>query len=170
MKPPVRSIHDPLLPGAALMILPAGMLVRWPARRARPALGSAFEGVTIDVNPEQLPTVQTLLFSEDALDLDTLAFDDPKAYQLCADYANQPCPMSSVAVIHDRGQAGSRLSDAEDSCLVTQDPPPTDTGGPYLVTIRPASRPACADDFAVQLSVNDVGQLTAVNLLLGTVE
>lgn len=67
MKPPVRSIHDPLLPGAALMILPAGMLVRWPARRARPALGSAFEGVTIDVNPEQLPTVQTLLFSEDAL-------------------------------------------------------------------------------------------------------
>ena len=67
MKPPVRSIHNPLLPGPPLMILPEGTLVRWPVRLARPALGTAFEGVTIEAKPDQLAMLETLLFSEDAL-------------------------------------------------------------------------------------------------------
>lgn len=67
MKQLVRSIHDPLLPGAPLLLLPTGVLVRWPARRTRPAIGSTFEGATMEIVPEQLATLQTLLFSEDPL-------------------------------------------------------------------------------------------------------
>lgn len=67
MKRLVRSIHDPLLPGAPLLLLPTGVLVRWPARCARPAPGSAFEGTAIDVDTAQLPILRTLLFSEDSL-------------------------------------------------------------------------------------------------------
>jgi hypothetical protein len=45
---------------------------------------------------------------------------------------------------------------------------PSDTGGPHQVTILPAAGVPCQDDFVVQLFIDDVGQLAAVNLLLGS--
>lgn len=60
----VRQIHNPVLPGQALLLQPEGLLVRWPARTPLPAIGDAFTGRVIDVPPELAETVQTLLFGQ----------------------------------------------------------------------------------------------------------
>ena len=92
---------------------------------------------------------------------------NPDAYELCGSYAGHDCPMSALTVVRAYGPTGTRLGDVTDSCLVRRGPTPHDTGGTHVVTLRPATRVPCRKDFAVQLSVNDVGQITAVNLLLG---
>jgi len=60
--PIVRRIHNPVLPGASLLLLREGLLVRWPARTPLPAIGDPFTGRVVDVPPELADTVQTLLF------------------------------------------------------------------------------------------------------------
>ncbi len=89
------------------------------------------------------------------------------AWGMCANYADRSCPMSPVDVIAERGPNATTISREEDACLVTRAPSPTDTGSDYSVTIRP-KQSQCGDQFAVHLYINDVGQITAVNLLLGT--
>jgi hypothetical protein len=69
--------------------------------------------------------------------------------------------------IAELGRDGSTIGPARNPCLVANSPPPTDTGSTHTATIRP-NRSRCTDQFAVQLYINDVGHITALNLLLGT--
>jgi hypothetical protein len=61
-RPCIKSIHSPLLPGRPLLILPAGLLVRWPTRVPLPSLGDTYAGDTVRVPPDLRDRVQTLLF------------------------------------------------------------------------------------------------------------
>ncbi len=63
----VRTVFEPLLEGAPLLLLPDCTLVRWPANKPRPSPGAAFEGTTLTMNEKLLPHLTILLFSEDAL-------------------------------------------------------------------------------------------------------
>ena len=60
--PRVQTIHNPVLPGAPLLLLPDRVLVRWPVRQPHPALGEPFSGVAVSVPPHLRAAVWTLLF------------------------------------------------------------------------------------------------------------
>ncbi|MFO0589894.1 MAG: hypothetical protein U0441_20300 [Polyangiaceae bacterium] len=60
--PQVRRIHNPLLPGNPLLLMPERVLVRWPVRVPSPTVGDMFEGVTVAVPGALEPAVWTLLF------------------------------------------------------------------------------------------------------------
>ncbi len=62
----VQRIHNPLLTGPALLLMPEGLLVRWPARKSHPPIGSGYSGRTIEVPANLRETVLTLLFGENA--------------------------------------------------------------------------------------------------------
>ncbi len=60
--PQVRRIHNPLLPGSPLLLMPERVLVRWPARVPAPTIGDIFAGVAVAVPGALEPVVWTLLF------------------------------------------------------------------------------------------------------------
>lgn len=65
--PQVRRIHNPLLPGNPLLLLPERVLVRWPVRVPAPIIGDKFDGVTVAVPNHLQELVWTLLFGASPL-------------------------------------------------------------------------------------------------------
>lgn len=92
---------------------------------------------------------------------------DPRAYDLCESDGERACTTSAVSAVRAAGPGGTRLGGSGGECLVRRGDA-LSLGGPPRVTIRPAAGVSCEDDFAVQLFISDVGQMTAVNLLLGS--
>jgi hypothetical protein len=95
---------------------------------------------------------------------------DRTSWNICAIYAERGCPPPMSAVTELREAAGEPT--VEDSlqpgfCLTRLAEPPTDTGGSQFVVLGASGISSCIDNFAVQIWSNDVGQITAVNLLLG---
>ena len=60
--PQIQRIHNPLLPGNPLLLMPERVLVRWPVRVPSPTIGDTFDGVTVAVPGALEPVVWTLLF------------------------------------------------------------------------------------------------------------
>src|SRR5262245_43368894 len=60
--PRIQKIHNPALPGKALLLLPEGELVRWPVRVPMPAIGDVFSGTAVWVPLHLRPAVLALLF------------------------------------------------------------------------------------------------------------
>lgn len=89
-------------------------------------------------------------------------------WQVCDEYGQHACPMSALEVL--AGSPGEVvIGDAVTSaCLGILAKPPHETGGPHQVVLSPPEPRTCSDDYAVQVWINDVGQITAVNLLLGS--
>lgn len=94
--------------------------------------------------------------------------DQRGQWQVCDEYGQHACPMSALEVL--AGSPGEVLmSDSVTSaCLETLAETPSETGGPHQVVLSPPEPRTCSDDYAVQIWINDVGQITAVNLLLGS--
>lgn len=65
--PCVQRIHNPLLPGSALLLLPERLLVRWPVRVPVPAIGAPFSGTVVHVPRHLREAVLTLLFDPSSL-------------------------------------------------------------------------------------------------------
>ena len=68
--PRVQSIHNPVLKGKVLLLLPEGLLVRWPERVPMPLVGEDYAGDVVRVpdQPEHLrETVLAVLFAETTL-------------------------------------------------------------------------------------------------------
>lgn len=76
-------------------------------------------------------------------------------------YALRGVAHSAVTAIRDAD--GVRLGSLADRCL-SRPSTPRGTGGSQVRVIRPVHA-ACADDFAVRVWSNDVGQLVAVDLV-----
>lgn len=94
--------------------------------------------------------------------------DQRASWQMCrTPYAQRDCPFDPLDVF-DEGDIMTTISTHErTSCLQTLTDAPSDTGGSRTIAIVPYDAPDCAGQYAVQLWINDVGQITAVNLLLG---
>jgi len=95
--------------------------------------------------------------------------DGRQSWEVCAaGYAERSCPMSAVEVLRSSEQMPTITPAASDTCFAAAGNDPTDTGGSTVVVLAPLNPFSCADDYAVQIWSNDVGQITAVNLLLGS--
>jgi hypothetical protein len=60
--PRVEIIHNPHLRGEATLLMPGGILVRWPDREPLPDIGAEFTGMVVHVPPRLRDTVQITLF------------------------------------------------------------------------------------------------------------
>lgn len=65
--PRILSIHNPVLPGAPLLLWPDGVLVRWHPRSPIPELGSPYTGTRVVVPTSLREIVYVLLFGSNAL-------------------------------------------------------------------------------------------------------
>lgn len=95
---------------------------------------------------------------------------DLSSWRVCppgGSYSGRVCPLSAVEVV----------SDWPGPVAITGDPPanvcahptpfdPRQAGGVAAVTLTPDEQLDCASYWAVQLAVNDVGQVVAANLVL----
>lgn len=63
----IERIHKTVLRGNPLLLLPEGLLVRWPERVELPAIGDSVGGVAVFVPPHLHETVMTLLFDASPL-------------------------------------------------------------------------------------------------------
>ncbi|WP_067432310.1 PASTA domain-containing protein [Nocardioides jensenii] len=95
--------------------------------------------------------------------------NDPATYDLCTAYAGVSCPMSAVRLISEH--AGGLQYDAAIpnlSCLETLGELPPGLDDPRrTVAISPREAGGCGEQWVVLLSVNDVGQVGAVDVVLG---
>lgn len=66
--PCVQSIHNPPARGKALLLLPEGLLLRWPDREPLPAIGDEFVGTVVSVPPHLRRALLLVLFSPDPLE------------------------------------------------------------------------------------------------------
>jgi hypothetical protein len=64
----IQSIHDPTLRGEPVLLLPMGLLVRWPERMATPRVGHWYAGTAVSVPANLHDAVLRFLFSACALD------------------------------------------------------------------------------------------------------
>lgn len=64
----VARIHNPVLRGAALLLWPEALLVRWPDRTPLPTLDAIFTGRVVEVPADLTETVHALLFSQSAME------------------------------------------------------------------------------------------------------
>lgn len=102
---------------------------------------------------------------------ESLAFD-PQAWSTCVRYAAQSCPPSALATIASYEQSTGepvRLGGPDTTasrCLARSGPPPRDTGGTRPIVVTPSGRTTCLNGFRIELWINDVGQVVAVNELL----
>ena len=76
--------------------------------------------------------------------------------------------MSTVTTLREFRHDPAVTDFLPDACLDTLAEEPTDTGGSQMVVLGVPEPRSCMDDFAVQIWYNDVGQITAVNLLFGS--
>jgi hypothetical protein len=63
----VQSIHNTVLRGKPLLLLPAGLLVRWPDRVPMPEIGALIDGTAVNVPPQLHEAVMTVLFGPSPL-------------------------------------------------------------------------------------------------------
>lgn len=63
----VQKINNPVLRGRPLLLLPEGLLVRWPDRVPMPEVGDWFEGTAVTVPVHLRDVVMALLFGTSAL-------------------------------------------------------------------------------------------------------
>jgi hypothetical protein len=97
------------------------------------------------------------------------ALSDRRAWEVCTPSVQGSCrPVSALSVLRDIKQTPAMTADLPKACLATLAEEPTDTGGYSVGALTHPDPTTCADQFAVQIWANDVGQITAVNLLLGT--
>jgi hypothetical protein len=89
-------------------------------------------------------------------------------WRLCDRYGDHPCPMSATDVIATTGADRVIVRTAADPCLSTLASRAISAGGTRVVVLSPRHPTTCGNNFAVQIWSNDVGQITAVNLLLGS--
>lgn len=95
--------------------------------------------------------------------------DGRRSWDVCTPgYAERSCPMSAVGVLRGFEYMPTITPAASDACFAAAGSQPTDTGGSAMVALAPLNPVSCLDDYAVQIWSNDVGQITAVNLLLGS--
>ncbi len=66
--PTVQRIHNPVLKGKPLLILPEGLLVRWPERVPLPLIGAEYSGAIVRVPPPLREQVLTVLFGPTTLE------------------------------------------------------------------------------------------------------
>jgi hypothetical protein len=93
--------------------------------------------------------------------------DGRAAWEMCAKhYAARTCPMSPLAALADSPVLPAVTERPTGVCLAAWPDPPEDTGGSRSITLEPHDAD-CTQQYAVQIWFNDVGQITAVNLLLG---
>jgi hypothetical protein len=94
---------------------------------------------------------------------------DPDAWTVCPRFMSMPCQISALATARGFGQQVALTDFLPTGCLNPRSAkPPTDTGGSQMVVLGLPEPATCKDDFLVQVWSNDVGQITAVNLLFGT--
>jgi hypothetical protein len=91
------------------------------------------------------------------------------AWQACPDggsYAGRTCPVSALTLLADhQGRIAFVASEPAHPCAHPVDPP--DSLRPYqTVTLTPQEDQDCTSYFAVQLFVNDVSQIVAVNVVM----
>jgi hypothetical protein len=89
-------------------------------------------------------------------------------WNMCATYAGRDCPMSALTTLVDADDVRIGTPRLNNACLDTLSNPPNDTGGSLLDVLTPGSTAGCTKQFAVEIWTNDVSQITAVNLLLGS--
>jgi hypothetical protein len=95
--------------------------------------------------------------------------DGRQSWDVCtAGYAERSCPMSALEVVNGGPYRPTEAAAPRKACFAAAGNQPTDTGGSTMVVLVPRKAKACYDDYAVQIWSNDVGQITAVNLLLGS--
>ncbi|MBK8254927.1 MAG: hypothetical protein IPK82_19995 [Polyangiaceae bacterium] len=63
----VSAIHNPIAHGASLLLLPAGLLVRWPPRVPMPAVGDHVQATALTVDESTAKAVIDLLFGATVL-------------------------------------------------------------------------------------------------------
>jgi hypothetical protein len=87
-------------------------------------------------------------------------------WNMCAPGYGPSCPVSplnSIATLRGKPAISYRLPR---ECLTTLAGRPSDLGGSHMVVVHPAKPQSCASNFAVELWMNDDGQIDSVNLLL----
>jgi hypothetical protein len=95
--------------------------------------------------------------------------DGRQSWEVCSSgYAERSCPMSALEVVRGGPYRPDSATAPRMACFAAAGDPPTDTGGSTLAVLVPRKAKACYDDYVVQIWSNDVGQITAVNLLLGS--
>jgi hypothetical protein len=93
--------------------------------------------------------------------------NDRGAWQICASpSAQRDCPVSPLTVLSNPDFMPT-ITTTLPSCLGRLADPPTETGGTQMRALVPYDATNCTQQYAVQIWTNDVGQITAVNLLLG---
>jgi hypothetical protein len=97
-----------------------------------------------------------------------VALSDRQEWEVCSSNAQGSCrPVSALRVLRDLEQMPVLTADPPRTCLVSREDEPTQTGGDSVGVLTHPNPATCADQFAVQIWANDVGQIVAVNLLLG---
>jgi hypothetical protein len=98
---------------------------------------------------------------------------DREAWSVCRPgYAAATCPFSAIDTLREYVDSRGRLrvtpppSRDDPSCLALLGGPPKDTGGNHVIAIEPEHK-SCVDTFEIDVYSNDVGQIVAVDLLLG---
>ena len=89
---------------------------------------------------------------------------DRAAWAVCpegASYAGRTCPFSAVDRLADTPRVAVSFEQPRHPCAH----PPRMPGAGGRVTLEPDASLTCVDWFAVQLLVNDVGQVTSVDLV-----
>jgi hypothetical protein len=95
------------------------------------------------------------------------AVGSSQQWNMCVSAYGHPCPTSPLGVIAAMRSKPVISWALPSRCLTTLADRPTGLGGSHVVVVQPAKPRSCATDFAVELWMNDVGQVTSVNLLLG---
>lgn len=127
----------------------------------------AFARGQIDSLPVDTP-VRLYLGNKYQKTISAARANDPGALDLCTSYAARSCPMSALTTLREFAHQPAVTGSLPSTCLDTLANKPTDTGGNHTVVLGMPEPATCADDFAVQIWSNDVGQITAVNLLFGS--
>lgn len=105
--------------------------------------------------------------------LDAADAADRDAWDVCpgsGSYAEATCPFSAVRTLRGGADDFNVSGDvpAESVCPNELVPSPTNVDGPIVGSITIGSIQSCMDYAAVVIYANDVGQITGVNLLLGS--
>jgi hypothetical protein len=91
------------------------------------------------------------------------------SWEVCARYAGRSCPVSAITELRDTKVGVVLASDVKGPCLATlADVLTPAPGGDTVVYLTSEPSTDCMRQYAVQIWSNDVGQITAVNLLLGS--
>ncbi len=113
-----------------------------------------------------------LLGGVEAMTVDAAAAGDPATWNDLCDakgegYAMRECPIRALPYFERRG-AELTTDPAQAPCDRPPGVEPEDVGATRRVTVLAAGDRSCLDYAAVELYVNDVAQLVAVDLVIGS--